>query len=124
MGDPKAMAFGRIAMGIMEKSGLKKDIQKNIVVYGATVKQLALYVAQGDVDAAIIGRADAFQFPKRIRIVTIPPAYFDPITVAAAVLKSSKHVDLARTFSDYVRSKPSVDVYIRFGFLPLQEVSR
>ena len=61
LGDPKAMAFGRLAMDILECSKIKEAVLKNVVVYGATVKQLALYVAQGDVDASIIGRADAVQ---------------------------------------------------------------
>ena len=55
LGDPKAMALGRTAMDILEGSGKKDAILKNVVVYGATVKQLALYLTQGDVDAAIIG---------------------------------------------------------------------
>ena len=78
LGDPKAMAFGRVARKILSCSPLKEAILKNVVVYGATVKQLAMYVSQGDVDAAIIGRADAFQFRDRIRMVPIPPAYFQP----------------------------------------------
>ncbi len=42
LGDPKAMAFGRMAQAILSRSPLKAAILKNVVVYGATVKQLAL----------------------------------------------------------------------------------
>ena len=87
LGDPKAMAFGKTAMVILERSGQKDAILKNVVVYGATVKQLALYTAQGDVDAAIIGRADAFQFKDRIDIIAIPESYFQSEIIAVAVLK-------------------------------------
>jgi len=119
MGDPKAMAFGRMARKILSRSPLKEAILKNVVVYGATVKQLAMYVAQGDVDASIIGRADAFQFRDQIQSVPIPAAYFQPETIAIAVLKDSKHLKAASRFRDFMTSKQTVAVFEHFGFLPL-----
>jgi len=119
LGDPKAMAFGRVARKIVSCSPLKAAILKNVVVYGATVKQLALYVAQGDVDAAIIGRADAFQFKDRIKIVDIPPGCVRPEIIAVAVLNRSKHPDTAARFRDFVASSRGVAAFELFGFLPL-----
>ncbi len=119
LGDPKAMAFGRMAQTILSRSPLKDAILKNVVVYGATVKQLALYVARGDADAAIIGRADAFQFRDKIRIVPIPPAYFQPETIAIAVLKDSKNLEAASLFCHFMASNRGIAVFEDFGFLPL-----
>ena len=119
LGDPKAMAFGRMARKILSRSPLKEAILKNVVVYGETVKQLAMYVSQGDVDASIIGRADAFQFRDRIRMIPIHPAYFQPETVAIAVLKDSKHRKAASRFLDFMTSKQGIAVFEHFGFLPL-----
>ncbi len=120
MGDPKAMAFGRMAREILSRSPLKEAILKNVVVYGATVKQLALYVSQGDVDAAIIGRADAFQFRDRIQMVPIPAVYFQSETIAIAVLKGSTQRAAAYRFRDFMASKQGIDVFENFGFLPLE----
>ena len=111
MGDPKAMAFGRTAMTICERSGLKDAILKNVTVYGATVKQLAMYVSQGSVDAAIIGRADAFQNQKTITIVPIPQDYFQAEVIAAAVLQSAADPDLAGKMADYLSSDAAVAVF-------------
>ena len=119
MGDPKAMALGKVAQKILSRSPLKELILKNVVVYGATVKQLALYVAQGDVDASIIGRADAFQFRDQIKIVPIPAQYFEPETVAIAVLKDTKHLEAASRFCDFMATGQSLAVFEHFGFLPL-----
>jgi molybdate transport system substrate-binding protein len=119
MGDPKAMAFGRVARKILSRSPLEDDILKNVVVYGATVKQLAFYVAEGDVDAAIIGRADAFQFKDRIQMVKIPNRYFHPETIAIAVLKGTKHPKVAMRFCDFLASKRGIRVFKNFGFLAL-----
>ena len=119
MGDPKAMAFGRIAMKILNRSKLKDRILNNVVVYGATVKQLAFYVAQGDVEASIIGRADAFQFRDQIRMIPIPRDYGEPETIAIAVLKGSKYLDASTKFQDFLCAKRAISVFERFGFLPL-----
>ncbi len=119
MGDPKAMAFGRLAQKIIDRSPLKETIHKNVVVYAATVKQLALYVAQGNIDAAIIGRADAFQFRDEIKMIDIPKPLFQPETVAIAVLKSTTQLKAARRFSDFMATKKSLKVFKRFGFLAL-----
>jgi molybdate transport system substrate-binding protein len=119
MGDPKAMALGRTAMAICEKSGQKEAILKNVTVYGATVKQLAMYVSQGAVDAAIIGRADAFQNRAKITPVPIPPEYFQSEIIAAAVLRSSSNPDTVGQLCDHLSSSNAVAVFRRHGFLPL-----
>lgn len=119
LGDPEAMAFGRVARQIVSRSPLKSAILNNVVVYGATVKQLALYVAQGDVDAAIIGRADAFQFRDRVQMIPVPEAYFRAETIAVAVLKPPRHPDAARRFCDFMASPAGIKVFKEAGFLPL-----
>ena len=120
MGDPKAMALGRTAMRICGKSGQKEAIMKNVTVYGATVKQLAMYVSQRVVDAAIIGRSDAFQNRGKITMVSIPQAYFQSETIAVAVLQSASDPDLAQALSDYLSSDQAVMVFQQYGFLPLE----
>ena len=121
LGDPQAMAFGKTARKILIKAQIEKEVQKNVVVQGATVKQLALYVARGDVDASIIGRADAFQFRDQILMLPIPEEYFQPETIAAAVLKSSPHPKVAAEFCAFLGSKESIEIFKQFGFLPLPE---
>lgn len=121
LGDPQAMAFGKTARKILSRSKVEKEILENVVVQGATVKQLALYVARGDVDASIIGRADAFQFRDRIAMLPIPEEYFEPEIIAAAVLDSSGDPDAAAGLCAFLASPESIEVFKQFGFLPLPE---
>lgn len=121
MGDPKAMAFGRTAMAICEKSGHKEAILKNVTVYGATVKQLAMYVSRGVVDAAIIGRSDAFQNSDKITIVPIPTDYYQSEIIASAVLESASNPGLAQKLSKFLSSADAVAVFQKYGFLPLKK---
>lgn len=121
LGDPKAMAFGKTAMEILDRSGMKESILANVIVYGATVKQLALYVTQGDVDASIIGRTDAFQFRDQLNMLLIPDDYFESETVAAAVLNSTSNLKEAMDLQSFLTSPKAVKVFEDFGFLPLEK---
>lgn len=118
LGDPGAMAYGAIAAEILERAGIKAVVTKNVVVYGATVKQLALYVAQGEVEASIIGRADAFQFKDRVAMVAIPEIYYDEEIAPAAVLRSSTNIQAATALQDFLASQEALTVFEDFGFLP------
>lgn len=121
LGDPKAMALGKSAFKILERSGLKDKILANVVVYGATVKQLALYVAEGNVDASIMGRADAFQFKDRVEMIPIPKAYFEAETVPVAVLRTAGDLKAATALQEFVASPEAIRVFEGFGFLPLEK---
>ena len=124
LGDPKAMAFGKTAMKILDHSGQKEAILKNVNVYGATVKQLALYVAQGDVDAAIIGRADAVQSVDKIRIVDIPKDFFHQEIIAVALLKNGFNRPEVIALRKYLSGPEAIRVFREYGFLPLTPEAR
>jgi molybdate transport system substrate-binding protein len=118
LGDPKAMALGRTAEQILDSAGLKADILKNVVTRASTVKQLTLYVVQGDVDAAIIARADAFQNKKTLTFFEIDPGWYTPEVVTVAALKSAADPAAAQKLADFLSSERAVEVFGRYGFLP------
>ncbi len=121
LGDPKAMALGKTAATILERSGLKEEILPNVAVYGATVKQLALYAAEGTVDAAIVGRTDAVQFSDRVGMVAIPDKLYDPETVGIAVLTISADIKAACELRDFMSSPEAIEVFKQYGFLPVRK---
>lgn len=119
LGDPKAMALGRTAEDILRNSGIADKILPNVIVRAATVKQLSLYVQKGEVDAAIISRADAFQANKTVRMIPIDKSWYKPEIITAAVLKTSSDPKLARKLAEFLSSPRAVEVFGKFGFLPL-----
>jgi len=121
LGDPKAMALGRTAATIFERSGLQGKIAPNVAVYGATVKQVALYAAEGTVDAAIIARADAVQFKDRVHMIEIPDSLYDTELVAIAVLKTTVDEPAACELRDYLSSSQAIAVFEQYGFLRLEK---
>ncbi|MGD8563683.1 MAG: molybdate ABC transporter substrate-binding protein, partial [Desulfarculaceae bacterium] len=117
LGDPKAMALGRTAEDILKASGLGEPIRKNTVVRAATVKQLVLYLLKGDVDAAIVARADVFQKADKLGMLEIDPSWYHPEIVTVAVLRASKKVKQAKKLAVFLASPASVAVFNRYGFL-------
>ena len=116
LGDPQAMALGKTAETILKRSGLKAAVLKNTVVFAATVKQLALYAAEGTVDAAIVGRPDALQFSETVDSIAISRELYEPDTIAVAVLTSTVDQQAACALRDFLASAASRDVFVRFGF--------
>ena len=119
LGDPQAMALGKNAMAILECTGLKDAVLKNVVVYGATVKQLALYVSNGEVDGAIIGRADAVQFNDTIRIVPVPENCLKPEMIAVGMLKTGAMRSEVHQLQQYLSSEHAIAIFQTYGFLPI-----
>ncbi len=118
LGDPQAMALGKTAVTVLERSGLKGAVLKNTVVFAATVKQLALYVAEGTVDAAIVGRPDALQFQKQVRIVAIPLDFYEPDSIEVAVLNTTVDLQAACLLRDFLAEPAACEVFEQFGFEP------
>lgn len=118
LGDPQAMALGRTAEQILDRSGLGDAIRANVTVRAATVKQLALYVLDGDVDAAIIGVSDVAQNPGKLVAVAIPTDWFDAEYVAVAVLASATQPEAARRFAAFLGSAKGLETFKLHGFPP------
>lgn len=121
MGDPKAMALGRISMDIIRNAGLEKQFLDNVTVYGATVNQLTLYVAQRAVDAAIVARANAFMHQDTLNMFAIPTTYYTPEIIGIAVLKTTQETALAEQFKKFVSGPQGVSYFTTFGFLALTQ---
>jgi len=120
LGDPKAMALGRTAEDILAASGLGDRIRANTVVRGATVKQLVLYLLKGDVDAAIVARADVFQNQDKLGMLEIDPSWYKPEIVTVAVLRASRQVEKAQELARFLSSPQAVETFGRYGFLPVK----
>jgi len=124
VGDPKSMALGRTAEDILKHTQVEAAIRKNIVVQAATVKQLAMYVLRGDVDAAIIGRSDVIQNPDKLMMISIPSSWYQPEVIAVGVLNTTEQPYLAKRFAALLVSKEGVDTFVGLGFLPCDKTPK
>ncbi|WP_457612037.1 molybdate ABC transporter substrate-binding protein [Methanocaldococcus sp.] len=118
----KNIAIGRVTEKILDKlnkdhPGIKEKIERNIVVKGATVKQVLFYVLNGDVDAAIVWRADAVENKDRVEIINIDKKYNVIKTIPIAILKTTKDEKLANQFYNFVLTKgKGKEIFKKYGF--------
>ncbi len=98
--------------------GIGEEIMKNVVVKGATVKQVLLYAIEGQVDAAIVWRADALENKDKVEIILINESYNVIKTVPIAILKFTKDEELAKKFCDFVLTKGR-KIFEKHGFVVL-----
>ena len=120
IGDSKAMALGKGAEKILALSGHEKALEEKIVVRAATVKQLMLYLLNGDVDAAIVGRAGAWKQRDKLDILPNPPGTPEE-HITIALLGTSKEREAAQALFDLFKSPQGIAAFTDDGFLPLPE---
>lgn len=119
IGDSKAMALGKGAEKMLELSGYQAQLNDKIVVKAATVKQLMLYLLNGDVDAAVVGRSGAWKVRDKVDLLP-NPADTPKEKVTIALLASTKHPKEAKQLLDLFNSEQGVKYFVDEGFLPIK----
>ncbi len=110
LGDPKACAVGRKTVKLLSAGGIDRE-DLNVVTLALTVNDLGNQVALGKLDAAIVWDAVAGRFSDKTVTVEIPRPKNIISTVPIAVLKSSKHPELAEKFVEFVASERGTEVF-------------
>ncbi|MDR0525462.1 MAG: molybdate ABC transporter substrate-binding protein [Spirochaetaceae bacterium] len=117
-GDPQAIALGISGEAIMDASGFGEALRKKIVVRATSGPQLSMYLLNGDVDAAIIGRSDAVKNLDKLVLLPLPPG--SPQEIAAiAALAVSEHPAVARQLAEWFAKPESIAIFVEEGYLPL-----
>ncbi|ADC68727.1 molybdenum ABC transporter, periplasmic molybdate-binding protein [Methanocaldococcus sp. FS406-22] len=119
------IAIGRTFKKILQKAekydpGISEKINKNVVVKGATVKQVLLYVIEGDADAAVVWRADAIENKDKVDIIPINSKYNVIKTVPIAILKTTKNKENAEKFYNFVLTEGK-EVFKKYGFEVIED---
>ena len=115
IGDAKAMALGKGAEKIFELSGYPQALNEKVVVKSATVKQLMMYLLNGDVDAAVVGRSGAWKVRDKVEILPNPQGTPQE-KVTLALLSSSTHTTEAKQLFDFFHTE-GVKYFTDEGFL-------
>ena len=117
IGDSKAMALGKGAEKMFELSGYQKQLNDKVIVKAATVKQLMLYLLNGDVDAAVVGRSGAWKVRDKVELLPSPKGTPEE-RVTIGLLSSSKYPKEAQQLFDFFKSPQGVKYFTDEGFLP------
>jgi molybdate transport system substrate-binding protein len=103
-------------------SAFQVNVLKNVVSYENNVKSVLAKIALGEGDAGIVYSSDVTgENGSQVTKIDIP----DPLNVIAkypiAVLKDSRHADLAKAFMASVLSQEGQAALAKFGFFPIGE---
>jgi molybdate transport system substrate-binding protein len=112
-----ALCQPQVPCGALAQSVLAKaDVTVKPVTQGLDVKSTLAYVSSGEADAAIVYATDIKAAGSTVKGVQIPAAVNGSTAYPIVVVTGSKNPDLARSFTEFVRSASGLSVLTAAGF--------
>jgi molybdate transport system substrate-binding protein len=116
IGEPRSVPAGQYAEQVLQKLKLWDDVKPKLV-YGNNVRQVLAAVESGNVDAGLVYATDA-RSSNKVKVAVIADEEFhSPIVYPMAVLKSSKNVNAAKSFVQYLSSNEAKGLLRKYGFI-------
>ncbi|MFM7450621.1 MAG: molybdate ABC transporter substrate-binding protein [Leptolyngbyaceae cyanobacterium] len=116
IGEPRSVPAGYYAEQVLQKLGLWFDLKPKLV-YGNTVRQVLATVESGNADAGFVYMTDA-KISNKVQIVVVADtAYHTPIIYPMAVLNSSKNINEAKAFVQYLSGSEARGILRKYGFI-------
>jgi len=121
LGDPSGPAIGKTSAKLLNKTGLNKTVQPNVIVKTTTVNQLLTYLVTGQVDAVIIWEdmGTWSEGQGKIDIISIPQNQTITSTVPIGITVYTKDSSLAQKFEDFATGPKGMAIWEKWGFKPL-----
>ena len=121
--NPEHAPYGRAAMAVLERFGLKDKIADKLVL-GENVSQAVQFVQSGNAQVGLVALSlllsPTVKNPGPYDIV--PQDAYPEIRQAVGILSSSQHKKTAQAFIDYVGSPEGAAILKQYGFgLPSQK---
>lgn len=118
-GEPATVPAGAYAKAHLEKRGLWGRLSAKILPLD-NVRAVLATVEAGNADVGLVYRTDAL-ISKKVRVLLEIPADEEPaIVYPVAIVKASKHAQVARGFVAFLVSDEARAIFARHGFLPLK----
>ena len=116
VGNPRTVPAGQYAEESLRTLRLW-DRLKSRLVFGENVRQVLDYVSRDEVHVGIVYATDALTRAGQVRLAfAFPEDTHSPIVYPAAVVKSSRHRELARAFVEILAGSEGQAVLRRLGF--------
>jgi molybdate transport system substrate-binding protein len=116
VGEPEALAVGRLTEKMLKDLGLYEDVHKNVVLTGGSASKLVLPLAMKNLDAEINWMATCKAFADKVDIITIDPAKLKYSVAPMGMTVYSKQKEAARKYLDFVSSEKGRGMFEKFGF--------
>ncbi|ARV62685.1 molybdate ABC transporter substrate-binding protein [Nostocales cyanobacterium HT-58-2] len=116
IGEPRSVPAGQYGEQVLQKLNLLQTVKPKLV-YANNVRQVLASVESGNADAGLVYATDAKISDKVKVVVVADDKSHSPIVYPMAVLKSSKNVDAAKEFVQFLSSEPAKTVLKKYGFI-------
>ena len=117
MGNPDTVPVGNYSRTTLTEAGLWSQLKdEGKLVFTEDVKQVLVYMKEGEVDAGFVYMTDAKTAqPGTIKIVANVPVSI-PVNYPIAVVSSSEHKEEAQKFLDFVTGEEGQTILKKYGF--------
>jgi molybdate transport system substrate-binding protein len=115
--NPEHAPYGRAAVAALKALNVYDQVASRLV-YGENIAQTAQFVQSGAADVGILALSLAVspQMSAAGRFWQVPPDSYPALEQGGMILKSSKNVDSARAFRDFVLGDNGRKVLVQYGF--------
>jgi len=115
IGTPDSVPAGKYAQEILQKIALWDQVQPKLVL-AKDVRQVLTYVETGDCQAGIVYETDA-KISDKVKVAAYAPEKsHSPILYPVAIIKTSKYVEAAKDFLDFLNEDKAKKVFEKYGF--------
>ena len=116
--NPKHAPYGKRAEEALLSSKLWDKVQSKLV-FGENIAQTAQYVQSGSTQVGIIALSLALnpELSKKGGYYLIPENLHNPLEQGYVITKRGAGKPLAKTFADYMSSKPARSIMTKYGFV-------
>jgi molybdate transport system substrate-binding protein len=115
--NPEHAPYGRAAIAALKTLNIYDQVAPRLV-YGENIAQTAQFVQSGAADAGLLALSLAVspQMRNAGRYWQVPLDAYPPMEQGGMILKSSKNLEVARTFRDFVLGDHGRAVLDQYGF--------
>ncbi|MCQ4085488.1 molybdate ABC transporter substrate-binding protein [Saccharibacillus sp. JS10] len=115
IGIPDSVPAGHYAQEALHSAGLWDELSDKMV-QGKDVRQVLQYTETNNVDIGFVYRTDALA-SKKVKIAfEVETGSYSPIVYPIAILKSTKNIDAAQSFYDYLQTPEALKILSSYGF--------
>lgn len=119
LGEVKSVPAGQYAKEVLSYFNILDKVQaKN--VYAKDVREVLSWVETGNVDAGIVYATDAKTSNKVKVVVAAPEGSHKNVFYPVGVVKSSKNIQAAKEFIQFMSSEEAKSVFKKYGFESLK----
>lgn len=115
IGSPKSVPAGEYAMEAISRTGIDKQLDKNLVM-ARDVRECLMYAERGEVNGAFVYRTDALLSRKVSIWFTVPQELYSRVVYPSALTVSgAKNQDAVKFFA-FLRSAEARAIVLKHGF--------